>query len=589
MGKMIKTYFRFFKKMVAIRPQILFLFFISVVHSLITTLVGIYGTSLIVKAAEESDGTKAIVTGIVVASVLFIASFLSKSENRLSAVEGEEINNSFTILLGQKFERLPYEILEDPVYLDKKESGIFALNNQGIVFQIISFTEEILGNMATLIASLVIIMMFDNWLLLVVAAGVVLFAIGMLIFSSSIVRIEKGLIPINRKFSYYCDLAQASSYGKDFRLYPLGDTVVRKTIGFNEETKPFLYRIFFTQQIGEKGVMQIISYLVGGASMILVGIKILREKMSLSYYSLYCGATLSLIGVVQSLSMSFTFLYSDIINLEPLIDFLYMDDDKEGGKEWDEKVKTIEFENVYFTYPRQKEEVLHDVSFVINAGEKISLIGLNGAGKTTLIKLLVGLYRPNKGRILINGHNIENYTFKSRATLFSTVFQDFKLFPLSIKENVMGKREDEAMYQKVMDESGSTEVVNKLKHGDESIIGKNFSDNGVDLSGGESQKIAIARAVMKESSIVVLDEPTSALDPIAESEIYENFNNMVKGKTAIFISHRMSSCIFSDKVLVIDHGKVVSFAPHAKLLLDKESLYYKMFMAQAKNYQLKKC
>lgn len=262
---------------------------------------------------------------------------------------------------------------------------------------------------------------------------------------------------------------------------------------------------------------------------------------------------------------------------------------KKGGKEWDEKVKTIEFENVYFTYPRQKEEVLHDVSFVINAGEKISLIGLNGAGKTTLIKLLVGLYRPNKGRILINGHNIENYTFKSRATLFSTVFQDFKLFPLSIKENVMGKREDEAMYQKVMDESGSTEVVNKLKHGDESIIGKNFSDNGVDLSGGESQKIAIARAVMKESSIVVLDEPTSALDPIAESEIYENFNNMVKGKTAIFISHRMSSCIFSDKVLVIDHGKVVSFAPHAKLLLDKESLYYKMFMAQAKNYQLKKC
>lgn len=583
----LKTFFRFFKVMISSRPQLLFLYFVAIINNLVTTLVGIYGTSLIVRAVEEGDTPKAVITAIAVVAALFVSSVLAKTEQRLSLIESKEVESLFTILLAQKFERLPYEILEDPLYLDKKESGLFAINNQGIVLQIISLSETILGNLTTMVSSLVIIMLFDDWLLLIAAVGAFLFVVIMFLSSSFLMKLDNELIPVNRKFGYFTDTMFDSSYGKDFRLYPLGETAARKTINFNASTKPFLYRIFFTSSI-TSAFGEIVSFLVGAASMILVGLRVIRDKLSLSVYSLYCGATLNLVGVAQFFVTSFGQLYMATSFIEPLIEFLYMDEDEAGSKTWDEEVKTVEFQHVYFSYPRQKEEVLHDVSFKIAAGEKISLIGLNGVGKTTTIKILCGLYKPSKGKVLINGHDIQEYTFGSRARLFSTVFQDFKLFPLTIKENVMGRNGDETAYERVMEESGSSDVVKKLKYGDQSVFGKNFSEKGVDLSGGESQKLAIARAVLKKSSIVVLDEPTSALDPVAESEIYENFNNMVKGKTAIFISHRMSSCVFSDKVLVLDYGRLLSFAPHKELLKDKDSLYYKMFMAQAKNYKLKK-
>lgn len=239
-----------------------------------------------------------------------------------------------------------------------------------------------------------------------------------------------------------------------------------------------------------------------------------------------------------------------------------------------------------FSYPKTKKVILNDISFKVNKGEKISVVGLNGAGKTTIVKLLCLLYDVNQGEIIVNGKEIHSYNTVSYMKLISAVFQDYKLFAYSILENIRpGISLEEA--KKLCSEVGIADKIESLPYQYESTMKKGFDEKGIELSGGQQQKIAIARALANEGSLLILDEPTSALDPLAEAEIYENFNELAKNKTAIYISHRMSSSIFCDKILVLDGGVITDFDSHQNLMKKKDSLYYKLFTTQAKNYQVK--
>ena len=230
------------------------------------------------------------------------------------------------------------------------------------------------------------------------------------------------------------------------------------------------------------------------------------------------------------------------------------------------------------------KKAVDDLSLHIAPGEIYGFIGHNGAGKTTIVKLLCRLYSPNEGTILINDIPIEEYEKDSYIKQISAVFQDYKLFAYSIKDNIDPTSSVDV--EKICADVGISEKIEKLPHQYDSLIGKYYDDSGVELSGGQLQKIAIARGLAKDSSLLILDEPTSALDPLAEAEIYENFNQLSKDKMAIYISHRMSSSIFCDRILVIDGGIVSDFDTHQNLMLKKNSLYYKLFTTQAKNYKL---
>ena len=227
-------------------------------------------------------------------------------------------------------------------------------------------------------------------------------------------------------------------------------------------------------------------------------------------------------------------------------------------------------------------------SFHIEDREKAALIGLNGAGKSTLIKLICRMYQADSGEILINGRNIYEYEYISYMNTISAVFQDYRLFNFSIAENIscQAKDCDAAEIKRLIHEVGLEEKVSELPLGMESRFGKDYDEDGIEMSGGQSQKIAIARALYKKASMVILDEPASALDPIAEAEIYEKFNSLVEDKTAIYISHRMSSSVFCDKILIINDGTVADFDTHENLMRKTESLYYKLFMSQAENYKI---
>lgn len=232
---------------------------------------------------------------------------------------------------------------------------------------------------------------------------------------------------------------------------------------------------------------------------------------------------------------------------------------------------------------------MEHVNLKLKAGEHLSVVGLNGAGKTTFVKLLCRLYDPTEGEILLDNVNIKEYDYEQYMNLFSPVFQDFKLFAFSIRDNIlMGEEEkdhtNEALHA-LFEQVGFSDKLDSLEHGMDTMLFKSFDKEGIEASGGEQQKIAIARALYKHAPVVILDEPTAALDPIAEYEIYRQFHSLVGGKTAIYISHRLSSCRFCDHIAVFSDGHVAEYGTHDTLVGKENGIYAEMFAAQAQYYQ----
>lgn len=246
----------------------------------------------------------------------------------------------------------------------------------------------------------------------------------------------------------------------------------------------------------------------------------------------------------------------------------------------------IEFRNVSFRYPGSEQYALKDFSFRFKKGERLAVVGRNGSGKTTFIKLLCRLYDPDEGEILLNGINIKKYDYEEYKTIFSVVFQDFKIFSFSVAENVAASLSyDIDKVDSCLIKAGFGERLDELPEGSRTFLYHHFYKKGVEISGGEAQKIALARALYKDAPFIILDEPTAALDPIAEFDVYSRFNEIIEDKTAVYISHRLSSCRFCDDIAVFDKGRLVQRGSHEELVADKEGKYYELWQAQAQYYE----
>ena len=276
--------------------------------------------------------------------------------------------------------------------------------------------------------------------------------------------------------------------------------------------------------------------------------------------------------------------------LKYYLDFLDIPNKKYEGtlpveKRTDDQFE-LEFRNVSFQYPGSEEYVLKNFSIKFRIGERLAVVGKNGSGKTTFIKLLCRLYDPTEGEILLNGIDIRKYDYQEYLSLFSVVFQDYKLLALSLGQNVATAVEyDKEKVRTALQRAGLSELTRNWEQGFDTPLYTDFDSSGVDISGGEAQKVAIARALYHDTPFVILDEPTAALDPLAEFEIYSKFDELVGTKTAVYISHRLSSCQFCNDIMVLDSGKVVQRGSHEELEKDHEGLYYQMWHAQAQYYE----
>ena len=306
-------------------------------------------------------------------------------------------------------------------------------------------------------------------------------------------------------------------------------------------------------------------------------------------FILYQGTVSRFVGSAAGLSAYLGMLRHNSRYLEKQYEFLDLPNDMYQGKlaveKRDDIDYEIEFRDVSFRYPRSETWVLRHVNMKFKIGDRLAIVGENGSGKTTFIKLLCRLYDPTEGTILLNGIDITRYRHDEYMALFSVVFQDYKLFPFSLAANVTASHEyDAEKAEDCLRRAGLAKCLSSLERGIETAIGRQYENDGIDLSGGEAQKVALARALYKDAPFVVLDEPTAALDPIAEAAVYESFNQILENKTSIFISHRLSSCRFCDEIAVFENGQIVQRGTH-EALVEADGKYRELWNAQAQYYR----
>ncbi|MDE6863099.1 MAG: ABC transporter ATP-binding protein/permease, partial [Eubacterium sp.] len=311
------------------------------------------------------------------------------------------------------------------------------------------------------------------------------------------------------------------------------------------------------------------------------------DKMTISGFSVVLSSINSVRNATMDIAECFDELSQMALYFQNLKDFFEYKPKIVSGSKKAEKFESLELKNVSFKYPSANENALNNVSFKINKGDTVAVVGINGAGKSTLVKLLLRFYDVTDGEILYNGINIKEYDIDSLRNRFGTVFQDYKNFAISVFENVICRRcddEDRKIAEKALIQSGVWNKISSFANGGDTLLTREFDENGAGLSGGENQKVSTARLFAKDFDLAILDEPSSALDPIAEYKMYENLISATKNKTVIYISHRLSSAVLSDKIYVLSGGQLIESCNHNELIA-QQGEYAKMFSLQSKSYR----
>lgn len=490
---------------------------------------------------------------------------------------------------------MPFIYTEDPNMLDcnQKASQAVGGNQQGVegmMHIILNFS----GSLGAVIAGLSIISTINfKIVILMIAIALANFFISNLANKWCKKHVWDELAPWWRK-RWYMDIALGDfSYAKDIRMFGLKNYLTHK---FQEINK-----IRFNYQKKNNRVwllVSIASSFFWVISQVLIYIYLIRcifaKTITIGNFTLYLSATATFFECVMSLLNSITNFLNNSRYVDDFRSFYEMPElrqnlpDKKTNlpKLQPQSHYEFEFQNVSFKYPRAERFALQNVSIKIKAGERLAVVGLNGAGKSTFIKLLLRLYQPTEGKILLNGIDIQTYDLNSYFKIFAPVFQEVNLFAMSFAENVSMKsleNTDKDLAHQSVVQSGLEEKLDSLEKGLDTQLLKVIYDDGIDLSGGQKQKLALARALYKNSPVVVLDEPTAALDAIAESKLYSDFDKLIGGKTSIYISHRLSSTQFCNNVAMFKDGKLIEYGTHESLL-KQNGEYANMFKIQAQYY-----
>lgn len=395
----------------------------------------------------------------------------------------------------------------------------------------------------------------------------------------------------NRLFNFYGFLGGDRKREPDLRIYQQQENVCEKYL---EQDISFSRGSAISKAArGPMGLWmatsRAISVVLTGVVYLFVCLKAWAGAFGVGSVTQYVGAISSLFLGISDLLEQFGTMQANSEFLKIAFEFLDIPNKMYQGSLTTEKRSDrqyeVEFQDVSFQYPGTEIWALRHVSMKFKVGERLAVVGMNGSGKTTFIKLLCRLYDPTEGKILLNGIDIRKYKYEDYINIFSVVFQDFKLMALTLGENVAGSKQyDREAVTLSLTNAGFADRMERMPKGLETYLYKDLEKDGVEVSGGEAQKIAIARALYKDAPFIILDEPTAALDPIAEAEIYSKFNEIVGDKTAIYISHRLSSCKFCDEIAVFHNGSVVQQGTHESLVADESGKYYELWNAQAQYY-----
>lgn len=547
---------------------------------------------------------------IMIVVINFVLLIIKNVVDRISGVKEASMWNCFSKIFCDKQMSVDFADLENASYQhlkQKAEENLFMFGNglAQLVWNTPEMVKVVVGIMASSALSLSLFLLKSNnkWLnspvwILVIIGIIVMEGI---IHDKSKKKEQKvfekwsnGTVWFNRAFAFYGkDLDLDLQRAKDVRIYRQDITAINeidKMISHNVQEDSYITKMSFYQGISSfsAGIINAICYL-------FVVLKTYFGAFPVGNMVQYVSALVKMTESFGNLTIEIAEnkIYCD--HLQKLYNYLDMLNDKELGKKIRLDINSnnikkeqidIEFRNVSFKYPGSDTYVLKNVNTEFKSGNKYAIVGQNGSGKTTFVKLLCRLYDPTEGDIFLNGNNIKDYDYKDYLKYLAVVFQDFQLFSFGIGQNIAANTEyDNEMIEQCIKKAGLYNRYKSMPNGLDTCINKDFSENGVEVSGGEAQKIALARALYKNTPLMVLDEPTSALDPIAEAEVYLRFNDIVDNCTTIYISHRLSSCKFCDVVTVFDKGEIVQRGGHEELLSNQKGKYYELWNAQAQYYQ----
>ena len=389
---------------------------------------------------------------------------------------------------------------------------------------------------------------------------------------------------LSGKFEYFYKLSKNAEASKDIKLYGFSDYLVKTAADFIYQIEHINAK--YTKQSaaisGVRALLNLVRELVAYAYLTYL---VLKNRLSVSEFIFCFGIITGFSNWIMNLVFSFMEISRCCTDCALYREFVE-ESVSEGKPEVDfGEVRSIEFSNVFFTYPASDTETIRNMSFKVNKGENIAIVGENGAGKTTAIKLLCGLYYPSEGDILINGRSSKEFSSDSYFDLFSAVFQDYCFMPMTIAENITAEQSyDKERLFAAFDKAGITDKINSLSEKENTLMVKDVYKNAADFSGGEKQKLLLAKAVYKNAPVLILDEPTAALDPISENELYLKYNELTEDKISFFISHRLSSTRFCDRILFIKDGAVAESGTHEELMA-KKGAYYRMYQTQSMYYR----
>ena len=527
---------------------------------------------------------------------MFVFRILENLTSRLNSfvtrIAGEKIVRYVKLQIMNKAKDLDLASFDRPEFYEKLENANREAGHRPI--QVLNQTLNIFSNVIKLVSYIAILASAKDiwWMALVMAAIAIPRAIINFSYRRKTFRYIRRRSKERRQMNYYSDLMVNKDMVKEIRMFDLSDKFIERY----DEAFSVYYKGLRSLIVRENIwhiVLAVISSVSSCIMYLVIAGMVFEGDIMIGDYQLYTGALMTVSGSVVSLIELSASIYEGTLFIDNLIAYINEEKTVVPSVKTPEKIMhgkphTIEFRNVSFAYPGSDRMVIKNVSLTLRPGETVVLVGLNGAGKTTFIKLLTRLYDPTEGEILLDGRNIKEYDIKELYGIFGIIFQDFGKYAVSVSENIKfgdvhRQNVDEEKVTDAARQANATDFISRLPDGYNTPLMRYFEENGIELSIGQWQKLAIARAFYSDSDILILDEPTASLDPMAEQEIFNQFDELRRDKMTIFVSHRLSSATIASKIVVLEYGELVEEGTHHELM-EKHGRYYELFSTQASRY-----
>ena len=573
-------------------PWILIIMIAIALINGILPVFGTYITAQIINVLVIDEATQMTVA----ISVLFVFQFIYLFLNRVTtdvnkmvmSLSGEVVTNHIRRKIMRKAKEVDVACFDLPEFYEKLENANREAGMRPV--QILNSALNIVSTTISIVTYVVALVTISTLAPILVGILALPYAIVNYVYRKKTVRYMFRRSKARRQMNYYSSSVVNKDMVKEVRLLGIADDFEKRYDSVFKDYFKGLKRLIFEEGAWNFafGLLRILS---SCALFYFVATLVINKQIQIGDYSFYTGAVSSIGTGITTFITGTASVYEGTLFIDNLIAFMKYESAVTSPVDAliPEKgtVHTIEFKNVGFKYPGTEKFVLKNFDFVLKSGETVALVGLNGAGKTTIIKLLTRLYDPTEGVILLDGKNMKDYDLKSLYELFGIVFQDFGRYAVSVKENIIfGNLKKEVNEEDVINaaiQSNAIEYIEKLSNKFDTPLMRIFEEDGTELSVGQWQKLAVARAFYSDADILILDEPTASLDALAEQEIFRQFDRLREGKTTLFVSHRLSSAVDADRIVVIKDGKVVEEGNHCQLMSEKGE-YEKMFSAQAEKY-----